>query len=105
MSLPFILRQIAQKSTHPNALVHKIQLARAKNQLLLAGQLGDGKEDVFALEAPEDEGRQGTEQVTQSSKGLEVESEAVRDDQVEKTIGGREEGGSGGGGDIKGEGA
>lgn len=57
MSLPTILRQIASKSNHPNALVHKLQLARATQQYLNpagAAQLGGGRgdDDVFALEAP-----------------------------------------------------
>ena len=58
MSLSFILRQITKKASHPNALLHKVQLAKAKRKYLPDGapaQLGDGKGEIFALEAPESE--------------------------------------------------
>ena len=60
---------------------------------------------MFALEAPEDSGSQGNERVTQSSKGLEVESEAVRDDEADRITGGKREGGRRVDGDLKGESA
>lgn len=82
MSLPSILRQIAKKASHPNALIHKIQLAKAKGQLLPAGQqLGDGREDVFALEAPG------------SERKVEEGGDSGREGDVGKEFGGDGEGG------------
>lgn len=52
-ALTNVLRQITNKTTHPNALLHQIQLERAKNKYLVQGQLGHGVESVVALTAPE----------------------------------------------------
>jgi hypothetical protein len=49
------LRQIAKKSMHPNALVHKVQLERARQKYIVRGEIGDGKEDAVALGAPEEQ--------------------------------------------------
>lgn len=40
---------------HPNALVHKVQLERARQKYIVRGELGDGKEDAVALGAPEEQ--------------------------------------------------
>lgn len=56
MSLPTILRNIAQKSQHPNALLHKIQLAKAQRTFLPNElRISDGSHDkAFELGAPSD---------------------------------------------------
>jgi hypothetical protein len=38
---------------HPNALLHKVQLERARQKYIVRGELGDGKEEAIAIGAPE----------------------------------------------------
>lgn len=53
--LASLLRQITKKSSHPNALIHKVQLERAKLKYLVQGQLDNAEESTIALGAPEEE--------------------------------------------------
>jgi hypothetical protein len=53
-----ILRQITKKAPHPNALLYTVQLERARQKILLQGQLDDGKEGAIALGAVEKEGQE-----------------------------------------------
>ncbi|KAE8441454.1 hypothetical protein EG329_004947 [Mollisiaceae sp. DMI_Dod_QoI] len=76
------LRRIAKSASHPNALLYKTQLERAKQKYLVQGQLGDGKEDAFMLGSPEEEiQKQERGQKTLKTKegirsnGLEEEAE------------------------------
>jgi hypothetical protein len=54
-ALSSLLGQIAQKASHPNDLVYKLQVARAKQKYLVQERLGDGREDTVALQAPKEE--------------------------------------------------
>jgi len=62
-----VLRLITKKASHPNSLIHQVQLERARKKYLVQGQLDDGKEGAVALGAPEEEGQE------QSNAALEVE--------------------------------
>lgn len=62
MSLPRILKTIAQKSSHPNALLYKLQLAKAQiihlpdRDRIGGGRLSDGSgEEIVSLGAPDGE--------------------------------------------------
>ena len=89
MSLPTILRHIAQKSQHPNALLHKVQLAKAQKTHLPAHlKISDGTGDeVFSLSAPEKEPTSGEK--TSSLNRLHEKEEMVvqfRDENGESVL-------------------
>jgi len=55
-ALANVLRHITKKASHPNALIHQIQLERARSKYLVQGRLGDGLEGVVSLDAPKGDG-------------------------------------------------
>ncbi|KAG4444169.1 hypothetical protein IFR05_000398 [Cadophora sp. M221] len=54
LRLATALKTLTQKASHPSDLIYKIQLARAKEQQLDRGEIGDGKTGVIGLAAPEE---------------------------------------------------
>jgi hypothetical protein len=54
-ALSSLLGQIAKKASHPNDLVYKLQLTRAKQKYLVQERLGVSREDSVALQAPKEE--------------------------------------------------
>jgi len=57
-----VLRQITKKASHPNSLIHGVQLERARQKYIVRGELIDGKEDAVALGAPKEERQERVEE-------------------------------------------
>ncbi|KAL5328071.1 hypothetical protein ACEPPN_005779 [Leptodophora sp. 'Broadleaf-Isolate-01'] len=75
LRLATALKTLTQKASHPSDLIYKVQLARAKEQQLGRGEIGDGKTGVIGLAAPEE--LKGEQQ-----DGNEGSSSGVGDDGV-----------------------
>lgn len=90
MSLPTILRQIVKQAQHPNILLHKVQLAKAKRVYLKEDgtklSLGDGRGgEVLELDAPTSE----TARESQAGDDMYGETNAKSDDSGIKAIPGK----------------
>ncbi len=69
-----LLRQVVKKSSHPNALVYKMEVQRATQKHLVRGELADGEEDAVALGAPAEDGQD--QERKRGSSALEMEKES-----------------------------
>ena len=83
-ALSSLLRQVTKKASHPNDLIYKIQLAKAKGRYLVPGaELGSGEEGEAVMLGARPEGKRdgdGDGDGDGARDGEKRELKDVRDD-------------------------
>lgn len=71
-----VFRRLVKAASHPNSLLYAVQLEQARVKYLVKGELGDGKEDAMALEAPREKSDEMKDGEQARKEGEKVEGKA-----------------------------